>query len=106
MDDTTAAKALSALGHDARLKVFRLLVRAGPEGLNIGEIGKRAGLPASTLAHHLGTLVAAGLVVQARQGRAVVNRADYQALRSVFGFVEAECCVDARRTLPADEVAA
>lgn len=88
-----AAKAFGALGHDARLGLFRLLVRAGPEGLNIGEIGRLLSLPPSTLAHHLGVLVAAGLVTQERRGRAVANRADYERLRAVFDFVEECCCV-------------
>ena len=93
MDEQRAATALSALGHEARLGIFRLLVRAGREGLNIGDIGRLCGLPPSTLAHHLGTLVDAGLVLQEREGREVINRADYAAVRGVFDFVEAECCM-------------
>ena len=92
MNEAQAAKALSALGHEARLQIFRLLVRAGHEGLNIGEIGKLTGMPASTLAHHLGSLVSAGLVQQSREGREVLNRAAFAEIRSVLDFVEAECC--------------
>ena len=92
MDEAQAAKALSALGHEARLKIFRLLVRAGHEGLNIGEIGRLTGLPASTLAHHLGSLVSAGLVQQSREGREVLNRAAFAQVRVVLDFIEAECC--------------
>lgn len=98
MDDTIAAKSLAALGHDVRLKVYRLLVRAGPQGLNIGEIGRLMALPPSTLSHHLGALVAAGLVVQDRRGREVVNRADYEKLRATILFVEAECCMGVETT--------
>lgn len=87
-----AAKALDALGHEARLKIFRLLVRAGRDGVNIGDLGRLLGMPLSTLTHHLGALVQAGLAKQERQGREVINRADYAALRGVFAFVEAECC--------------
>lgn len=92
MNETDVATALAALGHEARLKTFRLLVRAGPTGLNTGEIGRHLDMPASTLAHHLGTLVAAGLVTQERQGREVINRADYAAMGRVLVFVAAECC--------------
>ena len=60
MTDAEIAAALAALGHEARLKLFRLLVRAGPEGLSVGEIGRHLSIPPSTLAHHLGALVAAG----------------------------------------------
>jgi ArsR family transcriptional regulator len=92
MTNTDAARALSALGHEARLDIFRLLVRAEPDGLNIGEIGRLVGAPPSTLAHHLGALVRAGLVSQEKQGREVINRARTDAMRRVFAFVEDECC--------------
>ncbi len=93
IDETSAARSLSALGHEARLRVFRLLVRAGENGLNVGEIGKHVALPASTLAHHLSTLVQAGLVVQERQGREIINRADYTATTALVSFLTDECCI-------------
>ncbi|MCL5777545.1 metalloregulator ArsR/SmtB family transcription factor [Limibaculum sp. FT325] len=96
MNESQVAAALAALGHEARLGIFRLLVRAGPDGLNIGEVGRHLGLAPSTLAHHLGALVAAGLVTQERQGREVINRADFDAMRRVLGFVTAECCMGVR----------
>lgn len=86
------ARALAALGHDARLSIFRLLVKAGDEGLRVGDIGDHLGFAPSTLAHHLSTLVDAGLVVQDKQGREVFNRVDYAAVRSVLGFLTSECC--------------
>jgi DNA-binding transcriptional ArsR family regulator len=92
MNDASAAAALAALGHEARLKVFRLLVRASPEGLSVGDVGRLLDIAPSTLAHHLGALVGAGLVAQTRQGRMVVNCADVGALRRVFDYIEAECC--------------
>jgi DNA-binding transcriptional ArsR family regulator len=88
----TYANALSALGHDARLCVFRLLVRAGGDGLNVGDIVTATGLPASTLAHHLKTLVSAGLVLQERDGREIINRVDFEAVRQTLGFLTSECC--------------
>ncbi|MET4128460.1 metalloregulator ArsR/SmtB family transcription factor [Roseovarius sp. MBR-6] len=87
------ARALAALGHDTRLAIFRLLVRAGEEGLIVGEIGQHLDQAPSTLAHHLSTLVDAGLVVQERQGRAVLNRVDFAAMRRMLDFLTAECCV-------------
>ncbi|PWJ16494.1 ArsR/SmtB family transcription factor [Jannaschia seohaensis] len=89
---TLQARALAALGHDARLSIFRLLVRAGDDGLNVGEIGAHLGLPASTLAHHLAALVDAGLVLQERQGRATVNRVDFDRIRGLVAFLTEECC--------------
>lgn len=86
------ARSLAALGHDARLGIFRLLVRAGEEGLSVGEIGGHLGLAPSTLAHHLRALVEAGLVSQERRGREVVSRVDFAAMRRTLAFLTDECC--------------
>ncbi len=86
------ARTLAALGHEKRLAIYRLLVRAGEDGLNVGEIGQHLGAPPSTLAHHLTALVDAGLVIQERRGREVVSRADYAVMRRTVGFLTAECC--------------
>ena len=86
------ARALAALGHDARLSIFRLLVKAGDDGLRVSDIGEHLGLAPSTLAHHLSTLVDAGLVLQDKQGREVFNRVDFPAMHRVVGFLTAECC--------------
>lgn len=88
----SAAAALASLGHEARLSVYRLLVRAGHEGLNVGEIGEQLNLPASTLSHHLRALVQAGLVVQERRGREVFNKPDFDAMAQVLTFLTDECC--------------
>jgi ArsR family transcriptional regulator len=103
MDDASAATALAAIGHEARLRVFRLLVRAGPGGLNIGEIGRLLGIAPSTLAYHLGALVDSGLVTQERHGREVINRADYDAMERVLAYVGEECCAGVAGT--ADDAA-
>jgi len=87
------ARALAALGHDARLSIFRLLVKAGDDGLRISDIGAHLGIAPSTLGHHLSTLVEAGLVKQDKRGREVVNRVDYPAMHGVVDFLNSECCV-------------
>lgn len=87
-------KALAALGHDARLMIFRVLLRSGPDGLIVGDLGAQTGLAPSTLAHHLSTLVQAGLVTQERRGRAVYNRADRVPMRRLAQFLDDECCRD------------
>ena len=86
------ARSLAALGHDARLGVFRLLVQAGHDGLSVGEIGQHMGLAASTLAHHLRALVDAGLVLQEKQGREIRSRVDFDAMRETLSFLSSECC--------------
>jgi DNA-binding transcriptional ArsR family regulator len=92
MNESKAALGLAALGHEARLRVFRLLVRAGPEGLNIGDIGRLLDIAPSTLAHHLGALVAAGLVAQEKRGRETINRAEFATMHGLVAYIEAECC--------------
>lgn len=86
------ARALAALGHDARLSIFRLLVKAGAAGLRVGDIVTHLDFAPSTLAHHLSTLVEAGLVLQRKQGREVFNSVDYAALHRVQNFLSEECC--------------
>ncbi|MEE9335258.1 MAG: metalloregulator ArsR/SmtB family transcription factor [Granulosicoccaceae bacterium] len=97
----TVAPALAALGHEARLSVFRLLVRAGQEGLNVGEISLQLDLPASTLAHHLRALVLAGIVIQEKRGREVLNRPDFEAMKQMMTFLTSECCTGVRLKIDA-----
>lgn len=86
------ARSLAALGHDARLDIFRLLVRAGHGGLTVGQVVDELDLAASTLAHHLRTLVDAALVTQDKQGREVVNRVNFDEMNRILAFLSAECC--------------
>ena len=86
------SRALSALGHPARLDIFRILVRAGDEGLIVGDIAAHTDLPLSTLAHHLRTLVGAGLVNQERRGREIVNAINFDAMNRTVAFLTEECC--------------
>ena len=97
MNESKAAKSLSALGHEARLSVFRLLVKAGEGGLNVGEIGQHLAIPPSTLAHHLSALVDAGLVRQERFGREIRNTAEYDAVNALVEFLTRECCAGLSR---------
>jgi ArsR family transcriptional regulator len=90
------ADALAALGNRTRLRAFKLLVRAGREGTNIGTLQKHLGVPATTLAHHLATLTQADLVQQERRGREVICTANYKAVDDVLGYVKAECCAGLR----------
>lgn len=91
-DNKIAAIALSALGHEMRLHIFRLLVRSGDRALTVGEIGAHVGAPPSTLAHHLSALVLAGLVEQERQGRSIVNRAKFDGMNQLISYLSDECC--------------
>ncbi|MCC5993656.1 MAG: helix-turn-helix transcriptional regulator [Rhodobacteraceae bacterium] len=96
-DDDSAAIALAALGHPARLSVFRLLVKAGPDGLMVGEIAAHLDMPLSTLSHHLRALKLAGLISQTRAGREVLTRAETKALHAVVDYLLSECCQGVHR---------
>lgn len=96
------ARALAALGHDARLSIYRLLVKAGDKGLRVGDIARHLGFAPSTLAHHLKALVDAGLVVQEKHGREVVNMADYRAMTGLVRFLTSECCTGVTLTARED----
>ena len=93
---TLAAASFAALGSEQRLLVLRCLVRAGSDGLSIGDLGERTGVTGSTLTHHLKLLAAAGLVKQERQGRSTICAAvAYDEVKALANFLLTECCADA-----------
>lgn len=92
MQIPTAVAALSALAHPSRLAVFRLLVRAGPDGLPAGEIAREVGALPNTLSSHLTILVHAGLIGSRREGRSILYSADYEGMRALLGFLMEDCC--------------
>lgn len=101
MDSKLAARCLAELGNLTRLDIYRLLVRAGPPGLNITDIQTRLDVPASTLAFHLRGLVGAGLVAQEKIGRTVICCAQYHRMDAVIEFLSEHCCEGIESDLPA-----
>lgn len=97
-----AAQGLAALGNSHRLRLFKILVRAGPQGLNIGDLQRFLDMPASTLAHHLSTLARAELVVQKRHGREVMCTANYQLVNALLAYVKDQCCAGIDRARKPD----
>ena len=93
MDEQSAAESLAALGNRTRLRVYRLLVRAGDDGLNFGALQARLETPASTLAHHLTALARAGLVNQERQGREVISRANFGRMQGLIDYLTEACYI-------------
>jgi DNA-binding transcriptional ArsR family regulator len=85
-------RALGSLAHEHRLRIYRLLVRQGPEGLAAGAIGTRVGLAPSSLTFHLQSLQRAGLIRQARAGRQLFYSADYAAMNGIVSYLTDECC--------------
>lgn len=94
-DLVEAAGIFAALGSEQRLAVLRTLVRAGPEGLSIGELGKRSGVTGSTLTHHMKLLAANGLVNQVKDGRRIICMAvNYDVVERASAFLLKECCAE------------
>lgn len=90
-----AASSFAALGSEQRLGVLKVLVRAGPEGLSIGELGERSGVTGSTLTHHMKILAQAGLVSQQRRGRSIICiAAAYDEMNALSQYLLSECCAD------------
>lgn len=93
MNIDTAAEQLAELGHTTRLQIYRILVRAGHNGLAVSEIQSQLDIPGSTLSHHISRLVRVGLVTQTREGRVLRCQAQYQQLDKLLSFLSDECCI-------------
>ncbi|MEL7117645.1 MAG: metalloregulator ArsR/SmtB family transcription factor [Pseudomonadota bacterium] len=90
-----AASTFAALGSEQRLGVLNALVRAGPDGLSIGELGARSGVTGSTLTHHMKILATAGLVTQTRKGRSIIcAAAAIDTVEALSQYLLNECCAD------------
>ena len=94
LDIDTAALLLDQLGNQTRLRIVRLLVRAGEEGRTVGDLQRAIEIPASTLSHHLSHLRGAGLVWQERQGTVLNCFVEFTKVSELVDFLTAECCAD------------
>jgi ArsR family transcriptional regulator len=92
MDEKAAVAALAALAQGMRLRVFRALVGAGPQGLTPGALCATLGVPASTLSFHLKELMHAGLVSQQRDGRRLIYRPELAQMNTLLTYLTAHCC--------------
>lgn len=92
MNETQAVSALSALAHAQRLRVFRSLVVAGPEGLTPSVMAEQLDVARNALSFHLKELAHAGLVTIERQGRNLIYRADFSQMNGLLGYLTEHCC--------------
>ncbi len=92
MDINIAIQSLGALSQKSRLDAFRLLVKAGDEGMAAGEVSECLGVVQNTMSAHLATLAQAGLVKRERQSRVIRYYADFSAMRDLIGFLLEDCC--------------
>lgn len=92
MEEHDVVQALAALAQPARLRAFRALVVAGPEGLTPGRLAEALGVAAPTLSFHLKELTHAGLASVVRDGRHLIYRARYERMNELLGYLTAHCC--------------
>jgi DNA-binding transcriptional ArsR family regulator len=92
MDMTRALSGLSALAHDGRLSIFRLLVKAGPDGMAAGDIARKLATQPNTLSAQLLVLSNAGLARARRQGRSIIYAVDFTAMSDLLLFLTKDCC--------------
>ncbi len=92
MESISAVTCLSALAHEGRLRVFRMLIQAGVMGMPAGEIARQLDVPPNTLSANLNVLFHAGLVQSRRQGRSIIYTAQYDRMRDLLGFLVEDCC--------------
>jgi ArsR family transcriptional regulator len=94
MKTDDAAARLEALGNPTRLQIYRALVRAGDAGMSVGRLQAKLDLAASTLSHHLKSLLVVDLITQERQATTLICRANYDVMRGLVDFLASECCAD------------
>ena len=92
MEKTDVVTALAALAQDNRLDVFRLLVKAGPQGLAAGQVAKALGLPPNTLTFHFDRLRQAGLIAVRRESRSMIYTAQFDIMNGLVDFLTENCC--------------
>ena len=92
METLNAAELLAALGHESRLAVFRLLVEAGPEGMNASTIGEQLALAPATLSFHLAHLSRVGLISGQRESRFIRYSAEFATMDELIAFLTLNCC--------------
>lgn len=92
MQETEVLKALAALAQETRLRIFRLLVVAGPDGLTPGHMSEQLGAAPTALSFHLKELSHAGLIDVERDGRNLIYRAAIPQMNHLLGFLTAHCC--------------
>lgn len=92
MEEMQVVRALGALAQAVRLRVFRALVVAGPEGLTPGALSEALGVAATTLSFHLKELTQAGLLTQERHGRHLIYRVSFEQMNGLLGYLTDHCC--------------
>ncbi len=92
MEINIAIKALTALAHETRLTIFRVLVQAGESGVAAGQLAKELNIPNATLSFHLKELNNAELVSARQEGRFIYYSANFETMNALLGYLTENCC--------------
>lgn len=92
MEELDFVAALAALAHQHRLRIFRLLVRAGPSGVKAGDIADHVGISPTGLSFHLKELDHARLITATRQGRFIRYAVRVDGMRRLLTYLTEDCC--------------
>ena len=92
MEEKAAVASLAALAQGMRLRIFRVLIGAAPQGMTPGELSATLDVPGSTLSFHLKELMHAGMVSQERDGRNLIYRPSLERMNALMGYLTAHCC--------------
>lgn len=104
MKPEQAMTIFETLSQETRLLAFRLLVKAGPDGLAAGVIGSKLGIAHNTLSFHLSHLLNSGIVACRKQGRSVIYSANFGAVGDLIGFLVRDCCSSDFANIREDDV--
>ena len=105
MDIQEAIIMFDALSQETRLRAFRLLVKAGHEGLAAGVLSEELGTPHNTMSFHLSHLSNAGIISSRKKGRSVIYSANFDVTRNLIGFMVKDCCSDEFASIHVDKKA-
>ncbi|SNY90321.1 transcriptional regulator, ArsR family [Cohaesibacter sp. ES.047] len=92
METNDAANIFASLSQPTRLDVFRLLIKAGPEGMSSGDLGEHLGVKPNTMSVNLKQLLHSGLVRNQRHGRQIYYYADMNAVGGLLSYLLQDCC--------------
>lgn len=100
MEIKDTVKSLAALAQETRLKIFRLLVEVGPEGLTVGKIGQVLSIPPATLSFHLKELTHANLVETRNEARFIYCAANFTTMNGLVAYLTENCCGNKTTCMP------
>jgi ArsR family transcriptional regulator, arsenate/arsenite/antimonite-responsive transcriptional repressor len=101
VDRSKALAALSALAHETRLDLIRLVMPAGEAGMPAGQIAQALGLAAPRLSFHLAALEQAGLLRSRKVARNVIYSVDPGGVGRTISYLLNDCCQDHPEVLAA-----